>query len=298
MAILMVLVLSLALAALIGIRRFTIPPGYGQGLGYLSSDPKQWIQNAALFVVALLFTGNSVWAFVHQGPAVAVLVLVAVAAAAGLLGIGLGLRLRVERRRCRIPGPDPEGFSVARWTLFLSIALAAASTPMLFMSHVSEMYAVGMVLPLALLAGLAAEGWCDASRRWRIIATGAAMAMIVSSCLAASAKVDGLRAVGEKAEQQANHLLSFLPAEARDLRVAAVFLNRDLPPRRTYSVFRMGDEALMGRPHRFFDWWRPGRGLELELLKLEDQSQAPLGSYDLVLLWNAGDRRFTVLSHD
>jgi hypothetical protein len=287
------LAFALALGALlllvIFVRRHTIPPDpiAQGGWNYLAGNPvdlaKNVAKNAALLAGGLLFFGNSVWAFVHQSPAVLATVGLSVLAVVALVAWGIHLRRRHS------PGSD--GDSLSRWLGYLLLGFAAASFPAILVNRVSEMYVPPLVLPLALLFGFAADGLRRARFPAGAVATTAAAIMLVSSVLAIRAKVTGLVDVGRRADRQLQQILAFLPPDARDMRICIRYLAADRRPRDLYAVFRMPDHLLV--PHAVaLDWPRPYRNLVLDSDTVASFDEVDPRAYDLALGWDAARQEF------
>jgi hypothetical protein len=270
--------LSIAAAAAIIVRRFVIRGGLEAGAQMLDFSPRQLAENASLFASGLLFFGNTVWVFVHRSDVV--LTMVAAACAIPLVLIITGVRKKVATQHAVVP--------------VLITGLLVAAFPTILLYHVSEMYVAPMVLPFALLAGLAADEW-SASPRGHMLLVGVGIVALISSFVAIRSKVAGLVDVGERADRQLKQVLNFVPPGSTNLRILLLFDERDLPPRRTYSVFRMGDDILL--VHEITpEWYRPGDGLKLQSLVTRDYGSADASAdashYDAVLGWDARSQRF------
>ncbi len=306
------LTLTVGLAALFGfsfmliVRALTIPPGDAQGLAYASLNPLQWARNIATIATGLLFFGNSVWVFEQYHRLAFATLAVAVMAATAFLFVGLLRSARGAPPLAPAISSDASDVSLSprRLVLFLLLALAASTFPVILMTHVSEMYLAPMLLPLAILCGLAMLGWIGNDRQFLMTATsigalGAFMLAMFSSVVTGVHKMHDLRLLGDRADVQLGQALALVPADARDFRLLLLFADDTLPPRRTYSVFRMGDELLLVQlcsPN----WLRPGRNITTEtaisnslglhgILRGQDVS---LSDFDLVLEWNPITRQF------
>jgi hypothetical protein len=156
------------------------------------------------------------------------------------------------------------------------------------------MYLPPIVMPLALLAGMAADGYRRSTNRTlQIAATSVLLAIVIGSMITIRSKVAGLRDVGHRAADQIAQILSFLPADAHDKRIAILFDSSQLPPRRTYAVYRMGDEILL--VHEIaLEWPRPGKNLRLT--SKTDEPLADPQAYDLILRWDAKAQHFERIS--
>jgi hypothetical protein len=123
--------------------------------------------------------------------------------------------------------------------------------------------------------------------------------MLLWAASSVVAKVTQLKETGERAREQIASLFSAIPAEAHDIRVGLVFIESELPPRRTYSVFRGGDDHLIqpGQPAQsMVEWFRPGRNIELEHANVSSESEAARRRFDMVLRWDPQARRFRRLT--
>lgn len=282
-----VFVTSIAIFALvIWYRQKVMPGGYGmiKGSDYASLSPIQWSINAALMATGLLFFGSSIWVFVHQGIFAAAVVGVSMLIAMAVIIKGLvGWKLR---------GADEhdKAFSTHRWIIFLLVSFIAASFPANIMFHVSEMYLPPVIFPLALLIGMAADGWRAAPHWQRRLAAAAAVIALVSSMYTIFVKVEGLRDVGERAEAQIHQILSLLPSDAHDVKVAVLFNPDELPPRRTYAVYRMGDDVLVVQQDAF-DWLVPQRHLLLGSFYVNDPQFNP-EDYNYIFQWDPVAKKF------
>jgi hypothetical protein len=266
------------------VRHFVIRGGLEGGAKMLDFSPRQLAENVALFASGLLFFGNTIWVFAHQSSGVLAMVGGACLAATALIAIGLVRRARLE------PAPS-------RWIWFFVVGLIIAAFPTILLYHVSEMYVPPMILPFAMLGGIAVDGLAS-TRAGRGALFVIAPVALMSSVLTIRGKVDGLVDVGLRAEAQLRQVLSFIPPDTRDRRILLLFDERELPPRRTYSVFRMGDEILL--VHELTpDWYRPGDDLKLQSFAVPDPAAAAksdlANGYDYVLLWDAAAQRFTRL---
>jgi hypothetical protein len=272
-----------AFVVLLLIRKRAIPPGYGEGTNYASLNPLQWGQNAIVIFTGLLFFGNSIWVFVHQNAAVLAIVGVSVIAAFAIIAAGTILWLQSNRKA-------PSTANKMLWIVFVLGCFVAASFPVNIIIHVSEMYLVPLFVPLAIFSGIAADGWRGASKPWRCVVLAATLGALISSLITIHVKVEGLRNVGERAERQLRQIIALLPPDAHDLKVAVVFDLSELPPRRTYSVYRMGDENLVVHPMAL-DWIAPQRHLTLGSFSMTNPDFDP-AKFDVLLKWNAATQQF------
>ena len=273
-----------AVVAILLLRQVVIPPGYERGYNYIHLTPVQIIENIAILATGLLFFGNSIWVFVNWSLPVAAIVGVSCLTALIVITAGIALRLRSERTE---HDPQPMG----RWVIFMLLSFFAASFPITIMFHVSEMYVPPIVPPLALLIGLAADGLAAArSNTIRFTVAALAALALATSLVAIHRKVEGLLDVGDRAQKQLDQIIAMLGPNPHDKKVAVLFDSRDLPPRRTYAVFRMGDEILLVHP-MVFEWPLPGRHIVLGASLVDDPLEHP-EQYDLILHWDVANQRF------
>ena len=264
----------------------------GSSAGRLTMDPIEWARNFALMLSGVGFLGNTVWVYFHQG-----------AGSIGLLAAGVTLFTAVILAgfvaRYRMAAPT-EATAMAfptssREAGFLITAFFASFTPMVLMTHVSEIYVTAIVVALALVTGRAAEGWSRLPRPLFISLAFAFVMMLGWAFSSTQSKVAELRATGDRAAVQLEQLLRWLPPGLHGQRVALVFLTGDLPDRRTYSVFRGGDDHLLqpGYGVRYaIEWTRPGSGHVLEHFIVRERSLINEPDFDLVLYWNPRTRLF------
>lgn len=269
----LLLTLAIASLAMIYVRFYVIRGGLEAGSGMIRFSIRQLAENIALFASGLLFFGDTIWVYLHQSKSV--LALVGIACLTTFLIVCTGLYRR---------GRD-------RWMTFLLIALIVASFPTILLYHVSEMYVPPMLLPFALLCAMAAEAWMSASRPIRLMLGAIAIAALISSLATIHHKIAGLIDVGVRADAQLKQVLTFIPPDARNVKIMLLFRSDELPPRRTYSVFRMGDEILLVHEPTT-EWYRPGHGHILQSVVVDDPATFDMSPYDLVLLWNSRTKDF------
>jgi hypothetical protein len=270
-------------------RQKVMPGGYGlvKGSDYASPSPVQWAINAVWFTIGLLFFGNTIWVFVHQGIFAAAVVGLSVLIAAAVILAGLRRwKLRGGQSASPWPKLSPSGL----WLVFLFVSFAAASFPANIMFHVSEMYVPPLIFPLALLCGMAADGLRSASRGVRAFAIAAAVIALISSMFTIVVKIEGLRDVGERAEMQIRDVLSQIPPDAHDVKVAVLFDPTRLPNRRTYAVYRMGDDSLVVQ-EQAFNWLVPERHLTWESFYNDAPDFHP-EEYAYIFQWDPEAKKF------
>jgi hypothetical protein len=265
--------LAVASLAMIFIRFYVIRGGLEAGGAMLRINPRQLVENTALFASGLLFFGDTIWVYVNQSKAVLALVGIACLTAFAVIVAGLYLR-----------GRD-------RWMTFMLIGLVVASFPTILLYHVSEMYVPPMLLPFAMLSAMAADALVSRGRAMRYMLAVLAAAALVFSIVTIRHKISGLVEVGERADAQLKQVLAFIAPDARNKRIMLLFDRGELPPRRTYSVFRMGDEILLVHEPTL-EWYRPGEGHVLQSIVVDVPAKFERAGWDLVLVWDAATKRF------
>jgi hypothetical protein len=276
----------LAIVAILIIRQYVVPlsdVGTHRGFEYILLTPRQILLNFAILATGALFFGNSIFVYVHQSPAIFAMVALAVLLAGAVIAIGLLRYARQDRLDV------PREREPARWIIFLLGSLLAGTFPIWIMFHVSEMYLPPIILPLALLCGLSADGYRQATTKARAVVALLAIVALISSLLTIRVKIDGLHDVGDRAAEQIRQILSYLPPDASDKKIAILFDTASLPARRTYAVYRMGDEVLLVHAG-VLEWPRPEKNLRLTSLTNEPLPNPE--QYDLILHWNNQARRF------
>lgn len=238
------------------------------------------LMNAARLISVSLLWISSVWAVLGPQPAARIVAIGAIGLAVAWGGIGLWLARRDGGRQAD-----------TRPALLL-LMLAAVTFPMIILEHVSELYAVPFLFPVALLAALAAAGYArtgPALRRAGLALGGLAIGVGLGASLE---KVEGIAQAGHRASDQIHQILSYVPDEADSWRIALVFLTPQMGPR--YSVFAQGDDWVIQPGHgtATLKWFRPGQHLSVEHLIRDDVCGIDPAAFDLVLLWDAGARRF------
>lgn len=292
------IVLTGLIVALMAIRPFIVPAGLEGKIPTPHVDPVQVAKNLGLFAAVPLYFGSTVWVFVQRTPVVLAMFVASCFATIGLLGIGLW---RAWRQGMRADQSDEkEAPTVARWVVFLLLSFFAATFPANILKHVSEQYAVGLALPLALLAGLAAEGIRRATARFRTLAAMLFAGQIILAATAVLDKVRGIRDCGDRATHQAQELIKLLPPDAHDLYLALVFVEDDTARQRVYSVYTMRDSGLLHPGQRLkwngtLEWWLPRRGLDFERLVVKSVDDTDLTGFDLALLWHSDSQTFSIL---
>jgi hypothetical protein len=226
---------------------------------------------------------------------------------AGVAAWGVALRVASSQGRDSESETDPLT-SPARWTVFLLLGIVAATFPAIVTVHVSEMYVPPMVLPLALLFGLAGDGFVgraggeqSAGTLARFVAGAVAVVALVWSGAAIRNKVHGLLDVGRRADRQIQQVLSLLPPDAHDMVIELRYLHRPYRRDTVYGVYRMPENFLLVHD-TVLDWPRPGKNLRVSVQTYNNHIELPYERFDLILafnnetlafekLWKRGDER-------
>lgn len=265
-------VLILCFVALMVIRYFTMEGGKGRGLEYLDLSPGAFVANLATLTVGLLLPGNTVTAYLNRNEPTVFLALPPILALCSLVGIGLWRFYSPENARYRT-------------IIYLSVALLLSYFPMIVMFHVSEMYVPPLVIPFALLCGVAADGWTLKPKWASGIAAVISIALLANSVIAIRSKIAGMRSVGERADIQAEQILNLLPKDATNLNIAICYNTFGMKKNRHYSVFAMGDEITLKHPISL-DWKAPGRNLRCYYSSNAGEILDRTVKYDYVLVWD------------
>ena len=232
--------------------------------------------------------GDTVWMYIHQGPEAYARLSAAMILLATMILVGLRWRYRNGDI-----GADPAAAfpSTSTEAAFLITAFLASFTPTVFMTHVSEIYASAIVVPLALIVGRSAEGWSRLPKPLFISLVVAFGLHVAWASASIQSKVASLRDIGDRATVQLKQLLRWIPPETQEQQIAVVFLEQEVLFDRPYSVFRAGDDGLLWEQYAV-EWYRPGRGHLLKHLVVQERSKVNEEAFDLVLHWNPGSREF------
>jgi hypothetical protein len=302
-----------AFAALMVLRHLAMEASpSARGLQYVSLDPRDWVENCLRIAGGLLFIANSCWAYVN-GDSDWDMILVA--AWTVLLGFTLasGLVMRwlwlprlphksatedptmPAEQAAQKPAPAPDSAAVPtqgleRWLIFLALALCAAPWPAVIMGHISEMYLPPLVVPFALLAGLAADGLAAAAKPLRIAAILLGAAVAVSCLLSITWKVDDLVDVGFRADDQMKKLLALIPPDAHGWKILILVGYPAHMIDLSYSTMISGDELLLKQAD-VLEWPRYGSGHTVEV-DMAANPDVKTSGYDLVAIWDAGSQQF------
>ncbi len=291
------LVMAAAASLMVGgfmLARLWVAPPEDTGVAaFFSYSPVAWLQQEAMLLVAALFVGNTVWVFVNAGAMAFAVLFSGIAAFVLWLAAGIYLNLRVHGLRSgsdRNETPRERTLQPHRWMIFYALTLLAGGLPGCLVWKVSEMYAIGMILPVALLSGLAIDGWCKTRGKTRLLGLLAGGATIVVSLLSTLQKIEGVRSVGERAAHQLRQVVGLLPTGIHDVDIALVYRHEELPARRKYSVFHLGDDHLLTT--LTLDWPRYGQNLKVRPVYFSSSKPPDLAGYVYALLWRADTETF------
>lgn len=240
-------------------------------------------KNAGLVVVGGLFFGDSFGLYLDRS-----LFMKLVSALVGLLAA-----IYLIGGWWRAGKDDAEN----RWRmLFLVLSFAAVTFPANAVMRISEMYLCGLVVSVALMFAVAADGWSrkrDSSlaAAWLIL-----LALCVTSGFAIRHKMAGTLEMGELAKVQADGLVRIVSASPNAKRVKILYREDQLQPRekRTFSSYRLADCYLI-RPTAAWVLF-PGRDLTIDCVPpLPDERAVraePLDDADMVLYWDVAAQRY------
>lgn len=266
------------------------------GYDVLARSARPLIVNAALAAAGLLFPGDTVWVYFHRSPAV--LAGVAAACFGVVAWVAGGVRQAARADALVEPGGRPwSAWGLACWMV---VAVGITTFPCVLRADTfAEKYFAPMLLPAALLAGLAAHGWAAASLRGRLMAA-AAFAVAVGFATSAVLHKNGLmRVSGQRAEELALRLLEVTPPDAR--RVAAIYVVEPGRDPVYFSVYVVPDEIVLGDPDGLpFAWWQPNRDLRYDPHRVPSMRDAEALAAALtrtpggpaVAIWSRQSRQF------
>jgi hypothetical protein len=252
------------------------------GTGYVSLAPLVWLKNSAIMTIAVLFFGNTVPVMLQASKTL--LIWLAGNVGVVLLALSYGL-WRVHRgatSESRLPVPLPA----------LVITFGLTFFPMVLMTHVSEIYLTSIVVALALLVGVAAQGWTQAPRALQYLVMVFAAGQLFLATKAVHSKIAGINESGERAEAMMRNLLGQIPNDREARKVAIVFLEQGT---KGYSVFSRPDHELVqtGYATEAFQWFRPDQPIHLDHLVVVKASNVDLSAYDEAFLWDSSAKQFT-----
>jgi hypothetical protein len=318
------LVLGTALLAWMLARQLAMPAE--AQLGGESLSVLGFVRNTSLFLAALLSFANTVTVYVQRSPGAIVLFAASWLVTVSLLLVGL---VRQWRASAGPSSGEPSASTrdVRSWMVFGVLAIFGAMFPASLLARtVSEMYMAGQVLPLALVAGLAAQGWARLENRTlRRVALLLLLGQLGLGLSTVHAKVAAMVEVGERAQVELDQIVAHVPPEARDWRIALVF-----PPSaaagRFYGVYHMQDMGVVGQ--KGVEWRRYGMGhrvyyvvaqMDMDRRYHARQVIGPFNEpahervspalvngawlrgerlFDVTLVWDPPTRRFTLLHSD
>ncbi|MBX3358551.1 MAG: hypothetical protein KF745_08985 [Phycisphaeraceae bacterium] len=284
------LVLSAVMLTLLWARRFTSPVDVPE---MPKAGPQYLPYNFALYASALLLPVNTVWVFINRSN-------LFVLGAAGLGGVatatwltlGLWTQWRASREPHRAVRYGSFEQSPAGWMVFLLAAFVAATFPNNVLLKVSEVYVVAPLVVLALLCGLAADGYRSMSWGARVTAALGAGAWVVAAVVVVQMKIAATNECGRMAEHQARQILSYLAPNAVDRRIGLVFLRSEIQRDRGYSVYKMPDELPL-YDAASLDWYRPEAHLRTTQLIVGSLSRVDSSRFDVTLVWSVKTKEFT-----
>lgn len=197
------------------------------------------VQNALLVPAGGFFLGDSLWLYVTRDAIAIAAALVVVALTFFALAGGLWERLRG-------PATDdsaPSFLNSPLWAVaFLILSIPAVTFPANTVMRMSEMYLCGLVFTVALLAALAADGWAaDPSAIRRRGAAAIAVVLAASSTAAVWHKMNAMVALGVRTRIQVDTILAVAKELPDKSKIALLYRSDQVPPRATYSSFRLPD---------------------------------------------------------
>jgi len=279
-----------------------------RGLQYISLNPTDWAENCLRIGGGLLFIANTCWAYVNSDLGWAIMLIAAWTVLLGsTLAGGLLLRWFLGPRQLSstvsAAPPAPIGQvtesipaasavpaqGLNRWLIFLALALCAAPWPAVIMGHISEMYLPPVVVPFALLAGLAADGLAAGPRLLRAAAIVLGAGVLVSCLLSITWKIDDLVDVGFRADDQMKKLLAIIPPDAHGWKILILIGYRAGMTDLSYGTMISGDELLLSQGN-VLEWPRYGSGHTVDVGMAADPNVNTEG-YDLIVVWDSGMRQ-------
>ncbi len=264
-------VLSTLFLVHLPLRSLVMATGSDASAHMIVLSPASLVKNAMLAVGGLTFVGDTVWLFLNRGP-----LSFAIAGASMLLAVAwLATGLRCADKR---------------WTAFLLVGLAIVMFPaLLHHKNFAEKYLCPLLLPFALMTGLAFQTWQKS--RFRVVGFSALLLACVAASAADLRKNADMRAAGEFAEKQCLQVLELLGPNANHRRALLVFEPEDVATQPRYSIFRFGDDSYVMGPTPF-TWWRPEADLKADVRVADQISGDTFTKYDLVARWDAESETF------
>lgn len=235
--------------------------------------------NAGLVVAGGLFFGDSLGLYLDRSLFMRLVSGLIFGLAVLYLAIGWWLA-RAPANRCRM--------------LFLVLSFAAVTFPANAVMRISEMYLCGLVVAVALMFALAAEGWARARASNRTASWAILVALAITSGFAIWHKMTGMLQLGELAKVQADGLVSIVEASPAARRVKLLYRQDQLEPRPTFSSYRLADCYLI-RPTASWILF-PGRDISIDCVPpLPDERAVRAASRDdadIVLYWDIAAQRY------
>jgi hypothetical protein len=265
-------VLMVCFVLLMFVRHHTMVAADQRGLVFVSVNPGQWASNLTMFFVGLFLPGNTVWIFLNR---FSPLMLVSIPMIAILCGVVFGGAWKCWE----------EKGSRHDWINYLVIATVLAMFPMIIMEHVSEMYLPPLLVPFALICGIAADGWRRYSVPMQVTIGVICLAMLGNSVWAIEEKLAGMRLVGDRTDMQLDKLLAVLPRDAKDAKICLAYNTFGMRANRHYSVFAMGDEIMLVHDEAL-DWKAPERKLAIDTFPNSSEPPPDDAKFDYYVVWD------------
>lgn len=291
-AILYGVVTSAVVAANLWVRRYTMPADADVTHVMPPLTLKYIPQNLVIFAAGVMVPINSAWVYLTRTP-------VALGLAGGtallcgawlLAGLWPYLQGRMPPGGAVAGSPAaalPREYSSRWWAGFLVVSVLPASFPSHVLPDVSEIYLAGLVIPAALLAGLAWEGftlWSAEYPRRKLAAGAAAILWLAAAVVTDVLKTARVVDTGERADRMLRQVLAVAPADKVGARVALLF-PEPLTVRKTYSVFAMSDDVPLVNP-KATDWLAPERQVRTQRFFGAAAQEFAAQGFDAVLVWD------------
>lgn len=242
-------------------------------------EPAQVLRNVVLLAMSVLYLGNTASVVLGDGAARLWAGAASAAAATGLL-----LSLYIAGRRQVSAGS-------AKPLMWGLASMGASLFPMVLVTHVSELYATGLLIALAACAGVAWSALEASGKAARVAAAIGGCAVVVICVRATWQKLAGLESAGVRAQVQLAQLLEAADGHEGPVRIAMGFdTSADTPE---YSVFVHNDVTALqpGHATAALQWMRPGTQGRVDHVWLDGKCDGAL-TYDVVLAWDAAGGRF------
>lgn len=272
---------------LLWVRQFVKPADLELPPGDFAVDSvKTLCMNAGLVVLGGLFFGDSFALYLDRS-------LFMLAISGVIVALTLFYLVGGWWNRLRDPGPQAD---TKPWTIlvFLVLSFGAVTFPANIVMKISEMYLCGLVVTVALLFAIAADGW---SRKRGANAFAAWIVLLALACTSGFAiwhKVAGMLEMGKLAKVQADQLIAVVNDVPNARRVRLLYRQDQLQPKPTFSSYRLADCYLI-RPTVAWVLF-PNRPLEVDCVApLPDERAvraAPRDDADIVLYWDVASQRY------